>query len=710
MMRRLIVFAALLVLFVATAHAAKVQPDVDWASNVSFKCGNGCLWQYSSRTGGALKFPPPVFEIDGQRVEASVKEMKQKQATVQLRNGATESYFEGPLANVAGVTLGLQVQASGDNPVVRFRYVLKGNLTHHLTKRDGKDDAVYFGISLAEMPQAMEVKLANFVELSHSYELTETPLRPADFADDVQYSGPILAATNGQHSMLLAYEHGSPTPDDFLAFKLSADVGVRLIALRGNYSNGEPFDGDHPWNTIWFNVATTAGGYDELASAYRQFVLKYMSQNMATRKPQIYYNTWNFQERNKWQNGQPYLASMNEDRMLKEIEVAHKLGIDVFVLDTGWYGKTGDWDVSHERFMRGLAPLKAKLDEYGMKLGLWFGPQEAAISSRVMKEHPEWRMSQDGKIGEPAEVWETERSYWMCLASPFSDALADELIRLNRETGVTYFKWDAVGMYGCTDAHHWHGTEQNSVAERNDRYGFEMIRQMTRIAEKVGAAVPDAVVDFDVTEAGRAFGLGFLAGGRYFLMNNGPYYGSFDVPFDEAKTNPNLFFSKGPARTWIARSPLGFDRWIPSVLFLTHYLPDDPIESQEVNVASLILGQNGIWGDLLNLSPKGVDYIGGVIGRYKQVRDAITESDPVVTGPVGGSPEIHEKISAVTGRGAVVIFATTPGHYSYVTAHKVAAKHWANGDVTVSRGFEGRAKLELTFDRPGAKMVFFGVE
>ncbi len=65
--------------------------------------------------------------------------------------------------------------------------------------------------------------------------------------------------------------------------------------------------------------------------------------------------------------------------------------------------------------------------------------------------------------------------------------------------------------------------------------------------------------------------------------------------------------------------------------------------------------------------PSSIAFIGSMLARYKQVRDDITESDPVLTGIVSGSPEIHEKISATTGRGAVVIFATEreniPIHY-----------------------------------------------
>lgn len=99
-----------------------------------------------------------------------------------------------------------------------------------------------------------------------------------------------------------------------------------------------------------------------------------------------------------------------------------------------------------------------------------------------------------------------------------------------------------------------------------------------------------------------------------------------------------------------------------------------------------------------------------MLARYKQVRDDITQSDPVVTGIVSASPEIHEKISSATGRGAVVIFATRPGVYRYITSHKVTEDHWTSDGVIVMRDSEGRAKIEATFEKPGAKILFFGVQ
>lgn len=84
-------------------------------------------------------------------------------------------------------------------------------------------------------------------------------------------------------------------------------------------------------------------------------------------------------------------------------------------------------------------------------------------------------------------------------------------------------------------------------------------------------------------------------------------------------------------------------------MFLTHYFPDDPASSQLI-VASLILGQNGIWGDLPRVSAEDVALIGRLLARYQQVREDVAASGAVMTGAVGGSPEIHEKIAARTGK------------------------------------------------------------
>jgi alpha-galactosidase len=681
---------------------------------------------------GYLLLTPPRFNVGGRGLTPSgVRAAETERAPVfgdVIEHRAFLTYADAPHLRLEVVAR--SVDAS---PVVRFRFVLHADVPVRLSKTEGRDDLAYFALDPAGFHEgdfgAREVRFSEFNGLFHSFLPVEENLPAKEFAAGRRVMGPMLTFRDldvRAPVALVAYEHGSQSPHAFLAYDLAGDGKVTLRAVKGNYCDGQEVGPGKPFETPWLQLAAVDGGEDDLAQAYREWVLKYQTPNAASRSPHVFYNSWNYQERVKHWQGRPYLADMNEARMLAEIDAAHEMGIDVFVIDTGWYEKTGDWRVSRERFPNGLGPIKAKLDGYGMKLGLWFNPTVAAVSSEMRKNHEDCLMTVNGRPHDPHPVWETEESQGLCLVSRYGDAFADELIRLNREVGVTYFKWDAVGQYGCDAPGHGHGDEHNTPEERRDAYAFLLGRAMTRVVDKVCAACPDAIVDFDITEGGRTVGLQFLSAGKYFLINNGPYAHEYQspMPLGDAVPNPNLFFRPGPARAWICRAPLAYDRWIPSVLFLTHYLPDDThregwtldqeveAENQWIALASLVLGQNGVWGDLPAVSAAGRQRFGDTLRRYKRVAADVTAAYPVRSGQVGGSPEVHEKVNAETGRGVVSVFAASRGTYTYVTENRVEAEGvWHNDGVTVTLLPDGRARIDATFGRGQyAKLVIFGAE
>jgi alpha-galactosidase len=671
------------------------------------------LWTYQTKPGGkSLPVRTPVFEINGKEVPGRAARFEAR-PPVRLKNGVTEHTFAGKLLADSTLRLLIRFQVSPDNPVVRFQYVLESTGSHMLTKSKGSDNFTYAAASLAGFPQAKEVRLSEFNDKYHAFTLAEVPLESRYFDNRVPVMGPVLVFSDSKHHFLLAYEHGSQYPDRFLEFALQPDRSVALRSVKGNYLQGQPLDAGHPYETLWFEVAGSAGPEEALAGHYRQFMLRYITQNTESRKPYIFYNTWGRQERVQWAGGK-YLTSMNLKTTLEEIEVAHRMGIEVYVVDAGWFLKTGDWQVNTALFPDTLQQVRRKLEGYGMKMGLWFNPIVAARTSKLLERNTAWRTSQNGKMRDPFPVWETEESVHLSLVSPYWEDFADQLIRLNKELGVTYFKWDAVGQYGSDVAGHFHGTEANTPRERADSYAFQLPIYMSKVIDKVVKAAPEAIVDFDITEGGRSVGLQFLASGKYFIINNGPYYHDFDLSEEWkspiANGNVNIFVQPGPARGWFVRSVLTYDKWIPSVLFLTHYQPDEPRSSQTLNLASLILGQNGIWGEILKTSPEGVALIRQVLDLYKQVRNDITQSFPVVQGETGSSPEIHEKISAQTGKGVVVLFANARGSYTYVSENKVDSEIWKNEGTEVSFDARGRAVIRASFTEPGAKIIFFGVK
>lgn len=678
---------------------------------VSFPDSKKILWQYKeTKTGKTLDFDAPSFEINGKKADCELLDIQKIGEPVKLNIGVTEYVVQGVFRQMPDLFLRITFRVPDSNPVVRFRYELVGTGNHQLTKSEGTDNIRYLSVSVPGVSKIKEVKLSEFNEMVHSFCLSEREMDERNFNNQTSFMGPIVVGSDSGHSFLIAYEHGSQAPDVFLEYTLSAEKTIALNAVKGNYANGFPITMENPFQSVWFEAALIHGNEDFLAEKYRQFILRNMSPNSETRKPYIFYNTWNFQERNKHWYNRAYLSDMTMERMLQEIEVAHKMGIEVFVVDAGWFEKTGDWMASKTRFPDELKQVKAKLDAYGMKLGLWFNPTVAAKSSSMLAKNKDYLKTYNGETGNPFPIWETEESYGMCLVSPYRDAFADELIRLAKEVGVRYFKWDAIGQYGCNDPKHFHGNADNSEQERADCYGFELGKSMNYVVDKLCSVYPDAIVDFDITEGGRSVGLGFLASGKYFLINNGPYYQNYDVPINPDKDNWNIFFYPGAARSWICRTPLTFDKWIPSVLFLTHYLPDDPYENQSIAVGSLILGQNGIWGDLLKISPEGVGFFHETLAYYKQVRDDITQSTMIRDGAVGGSPEVYEKINKENGKGAMVVFSSHKGSYEYVSKSKPNQKYWSTKGVDIKFDNEGYAVIKVSFEKAEAKIIYFGVE
>jgi alpha-galactosidase len=89
--------------------------------------------------------------------------------------------------------------------------------------------------------------------------------------------------------------------------------------------------------------------------------------------------------------------SVNERNQMELAEKAAGLGVEVFVVDDGWFGARdndhtglGDWTVNPEKFPRGLNPLIARVNELGMRFGLWIEPEMVNPDSDLYRAHPDW--------------------------------------------------------------------------------------------------------------------------------------------------------------------------------------------------------------------------------------------------------------------------------------------------------------------------------
>ena len=614
---------------------------------------------------------PPTFEADGVAIPGNALRITDTTKVRDLKNGGELLELSGAYAD-SPYTLTAELMRFPASPFVRYRFTLHG--PGALTKRSGRETLRFTGVNLAADAKVSEFSLSTFNEMTHCYEPMLAYQEAAGVLARHSFMGPIAIAETPDGCMSMAYEHGSEYGNRFLecAVENGRTRTLAIDAVKGTYCAGEPAEG---YRTPWFHCGF-APDLDALLRAYREFLLRYITENTESRKPYIFYNTWNNQERNRADRGKPYLDTMNLSQMLAEIDVAHRMGIEVFVIDTGWFDGPGDWEVNRERFPDGLKEVKARLDGYGMKLGLWFNPTAAATDSRAYAENRDNVACENGKEQFLGVIWETKESYGMCLASDYADYYIEKLLRLHEELGVTYFKWDGIGMDGCNSPDHHHGTAQNSPEERAANFSYKMGLALTHIAEEVSARCPEAIFDFDATEDGRFVGLSFLSTGKYFLINNGPYYMNFDIPNAQQRfhENVNVFFHPGTARPRICRTATKYDALVPGNLFLVHYLPDAPLYSQQASIASLVLGGNGIWGDLLSLSDDDIAVFAEQLALYKRVRDCVVGAYPRVCGFIGANPEIHEKLDPAAGGGLISFFNKTGGVYEHLTQPLDAAR------------------------------------
>ncbi len=137
--------------------------------------------------------------------------------------------------------------------------------------------------------------------------------------------------------------------------------------------------------------------------------------------------------------------SFNTEKILKIARDASELGIDLLVLDDGWFGKRnddmsglGDWYVNEEKLPGGLDPLIEQIHAYGMKFGLWFEPEMVSEDSALYRAHPEWVIRIPGRA-----PMRSRYQLVLNMADPqVTEYLYQRISTILRQHMVEYVKWD----------------------------------------------------------------------------------------------------------------------------------------------------------------------------------------------------------------------------------------------------------------------------
>ncbi|RZQ63785.1 alpha-galactosidase [Amycolatopsis suaedae] len=178
----------------------------------------------------------------------------------------------------------------------------------------------------------------------------------------------------------------------------------------------------------------TDGGFGAASRSWHDYVRGHVSPAAAEPAP-VVYNSWEATGFAVSEAGQRELAGL-----------AAELGVELFVLDDGWFGARtgdnaglGDWWPSPDRFPGGLKPLADHVHGLGMRFGLWVEPEMVNPDSGLYRAHPDWVLHETGRR-------RTELRNQLVLNFARDDVAAwalDWLDRLVGEHGIDFLKWDA---------------------------------------------------------------------------------------------------------------------------------------------------------------------------------------------------------------------------------------------------------------------------
>lgn len=135
----------------------------------------------------------------------------------------------------------------------------------------------------------------------------------------------------------------------------------------------------------------------------------------------------------------------NTDKLLDIAREASSLGIEMLVMDDGWFGNRcddnralGDWDVNEEKLKGGLKYLVDEVNKLGMKFGIWFEPEMISPDSDLYRKHPDWAIQIPGRTPGLARnqlVLDMSRT-------EIQDYIYEKVAAVLRSANIEYVKWD----------------------------------------------------------------------------------------------------------------------------------------------------------------------------------------------------------------------------------------------------------------------------
>lgn len=183
-------------------------------------------------------------------------------------------------------------------------------------------------------------------------------------------------------------------------------------------------------------VMTYSGqGLGQMSRSYHDFYRNHLIRSSYNHKKRpILINNW-----------EATYFDFNTEKLLDIAREAKKCGIEMLVMDDGWFGhrssddsSLGDWFVNEDKITGGLKNLVDQVNAIGLKFGIWFEPEMISPDSELYQKHPEWAIQITGR-----EATQSRCQYVLDLSrNEVRDYVYECVANVLRSANIEYVKWD----------------------------------------------------------------------------------------------------------------------------------------------------------------------------------------------------------------------------------------------------------------------------
>lgn len=289
----------------------------------------------------------------------------------------------------------------------------------------------------------------------------------------------------------------------------------------------------------------------------------------------------------------------NEVKIKEIAKEASKLGMELFVLDDGWFGNRnddksslGDWFVNEDKLKGGLNKLANDINNMGLEFGLWFEPEMISPISKLYEKHPNWCIHIPGRTRSQAR-----RQLILDLSrKEVCDYIIESISKVLESANISYVKWDMnrnmteVGSLGL-------------ISERQRETAHRYILGLYRVMEKITSRFPNILFE-SCSGGGGRFDPGML------------YYMPQTWTSDDTDAIERLKIQFGTSMVY---PPISMGCHVSEVP--NHQA--NRITSLETRGVSAMAGNFGYELDITKLSEEEKEKLKEQISLYKEIRETV---------------------------------------------------------------------------------------